>query len=451
MNYLRGFFQQPKGVYLLSFVELWNRFSHFGMRTLLVLFMIKVLQFSDATAFGIYAAFTALDKFGGIFGAILAKRILGLRNAIILGGWIIACGHLCLAFQWFFPGLALLVVGSCLFSSNIIAFVGNFYEVADERRSSGFTLFYMGINIGALVATILCGILAETIGWEYGFGLAAFGMMIGNLALMRYRHLLEGKGEKMEYVSKMQKISLLPLLSLGGMITFFAFTHQKLTLLLLPWITGGILLVTLNHLFRKKLAISSMVLYLIAYVLFISAESQLGSSVVVFAERMSSHTLFGFPISITSILSINPIVIILFGALASWVLHRLGKPFFKMFFPFVCVAICFFFLSIGPSLISPFPLSGVMLIVAIISFAELMISPLAYSQCSKIAVLADDPKVAGLIPVGHAFGATLGGGLSTMIAKNSTTGFFYISILILLCSLILSGIYGLKQRRKIKV
>src|SRR5690348_14292917 len=147
MQILKSVMDQPKAVYMLSFVDLWNRFSHYGMRALLVLFMIKVLQFSDAAAFGIYTTFCALDKCGAIFGGWIAEKFLGLRRAVFWGGWLVAGGHLCLSFNQFFLGLLLLIIGSSLFTTNIIALVGYFYQVDDERRSSGFTLFYMSINI----------------------------------------------------------------------------------------------------------------------------------------------------------------------------------------------------------------------------------------------------------------------------------------------------------------
>ena len=162
-------FNQPKATFLLSFVQLWNRFSHYGMRTLLVLFMINVLQYPTASALGIYAVFCTLVELGGVFGTMFAEKFLGLRRCIMLGGWIIALGHLSLALHLFFPGLALLILGSSLFSTNLTALMGLFYAADDPRRTSGFTLFYMGINIGAFLATILCGFLSHTYAWEMSF------------------------------------------------------------------------------------------------------------------------------------------------------------------------------------------------------------------------------------------------------------------------------------------
>ncbi len=202
--------KQPKGLYLLIFAELWESFSFFGMRTLLVLFMIQQLKFTEAESIGIYALFTALVSLGGLRGGYCADRILGLRSAIFLGGGLIAMGHICLALQesstMLFLGLSFIVVGTSLFVANVTAFVGLLYRENDPRKETGYTLFYAGINLGGFSAALLCGYIVQEYGWKYGFGLAAMGMLFGLAVLFKNRRLLQDKASAPERVSILSQI-----------------------------------------------------------------------------------------------------------------------------------------------------------------------------------------------------------------------------------------------------
>jgi len=172
----------PKGLFYLFFAELWERFSFYGMRALLVLYMTKQLLFTDTMSFGIFAAYMSLVYFTPIIGGVLADNYLGYRKSIILGGVFMAVGHFLLSFEqpvFFFGSLALIIVGNGFFKPNISTFVGTLYQEEDIRRDSGFTIFYMGINIGGAVAPLMCAWIAEAYGWHYGFMLAGIGMLVG--------------------------------------------------------------------------------------------------------------------------------------------------------------------------------------------------------------------------------------------------------------------------------
>jgi proton-dependent oligopeptide transporter, POT family len=181
-------FGHPKGLFYLFFAELWERFSFYGMRALLMLYMTeeiyKALENRDIIASTIYAAYGALIYATPVMGGMLADRLFGFRRSILLGGSMMALGHFVLAFDsefFFFVALGLLIVGNGLFKPNISTFVGALYKQGDDRRDSGFTIFYMGINIGAFVAPLFCGWLGVTYGWHYGFGAAGIGMVMGVL------------------------------------------------------------------------------------------------------------------------------------------------------------------------------------------------------------------------------------------------------------------------------
>ncbi|MGI9532098.1 peptide MFS transporter [Lutimonas sp.] len=179
-------FGHPKGLFYLFFAELWERFSFYGMRALLTLYMVqeifKALVERDAATAVVYASYGSLVYASTVIGGRISDKILGMRSSIFLGGVLMAIGHFVLAIEnnvAFFLALAFIVVGNGFFKPNISTFVGSLYPEGDTRKDSGFTIFYMGINIGGFVAPLLCGWLATQYGWHYGFGLAGIGMMTG--------------------------------------------------------------------------------------------------------------------------------------------------------------------------------------------------------------------------------------------------------------------------------
>jgi POT family proton-dependent oligopeptide transporter len=192
-------FGHPAGLFTLFFAEMWERFSFYGMRALLILYMTKgFLGYGDTDAYAVYGAYTALVYLTPFFGGFLADRLLGQRRAVIFGGILMALGQLLMVMNWnfsitigghsillierhtaFFTALALLICGNGFFKPNISTIVGSLYRHGNPRRDGGFTIFYMGVNLGAAIAPLLCGYLGETIDWRLGFGLATVGMLVG--------------------------------------------------------------------------------------------------------------------------------------------------------------------------------------------------------------------------------------------------------------------------------
>lgn len=176
-------FGHPSGLYTLFFAEMWERFSYYGMRALLLFYMLKgFLGYGDDQAYTVYGAYTALVYMTPFIGGLIADRVLGKRIAVVIGGTLMAAGHLLMMFEseWpFFLALALLIVGNGFFKPNISATVGSLYAPGDRKRDDGFNIFYTGINLGAAISPLLCGYVGETYGWHLGFGLATIGMLIG--------------------------------------------------------------------------------------------------------------------------------------------------------------------------------------------------------------------------------------------------------------------------------
>lgn len=202
----------PRGLFLLFFVEMWERFSYYGMRALLVFYMTKgFLKLDDHSAYGIYGAYTALVYATPFIGGMLADKLLGARRAVILGGMFMAAGHLLMTFEnktAFFVALGLLICGNGFFKPNISTMVGTLYPPGSPARDGGFTIFYMGINLGAAMSPLVCGYVGETFGWHYGFGLATIGMLTGLMTFVADRK------------SSQILIGLTALVTAGSMIGF---------------------------------------------------------------------------------------------------------------------------------------------------------------------------------------------------------------------------------------
>ncbi|MCJ8191993.1 peptide MFS transporter [Sphingomicrobium aestuariivivum] len=196
----------PKGLFLLFLAEMWERFSYYGMRALLIFYLVQHWLFTDSEASVIYGAYTALVYIAPVVGGYLADRYLGQRKAVLFGAILLTFGHFFMAFEGtggqddptiniFWLALALIIVGSGFLKANISVLVGQLYPRTDERRDGAYTIFYMGINVGAATASIICGFLGQTYGWEYGFGLAGIGMLVGTIFFVLGKPLLLGQGE----------------------------------------------------------------------------------------------------------------------------------------------------------------------------------------------------------------------------------------------------------------
>lgn len=200
------FLGHPKGLFVLFFAEMWERFSYYGMRALLIFYLTKHWLFSDGESGVIYGAYTALVYITPVLGGYLADKWLGQRKAVLYGAVLLTFGHFMMGFEGdggqnaadlniFWLALAFIIVGSGFLKANISVIVGQLYPRTDVRRDGAYTIFYMGINLGAALGSLLCGYLGETYGWAYGFGAAGFGMLLGLIVFVVFKPLLLGRGE----------------------------------------------------------------------------------------------------------------------------------------------------------------------------------------------------------------------------------------------------------------
>ncbi|CAN5256992.1 peptide MFS transporter [soil metagenome] len=342
----KQWFGQPRGLSTLFFTEMWERFSYYGMRALLILFMTATvadggLGFDVAKAGAVYALYTSLVYLVGLPGGWIADRILGQRRSVLYGGIVIAAGHFSMAIPGlatFYGGLALIVIGTGLLKPNISVMVGQLYAPEDARRDAGFSIFYMGINIGAFVAPLACGFLGENVNWHYGFGLAGIGMTLGLVQYWLGGKYLGTAGMHPHASTPTERASNLRMLSLGtgvivGLIALLAFLALTGAVALTPEAIsngyGVILGLTVVGLFgwlftrsywsdeeRKRLYVIG-VLFLAAAV-FWSFFEQAGSSLNLFASELTQRNFFGFEFPASWFQSLNPLFIIALAPVFAW-------------------------------------------------------------------------------------------------------------------------------------
>ena len=338
--------KQPAALSTLFFSEMWERFSFYGMRSLLVLYLTQHLLLQDTTAYGIYGAYTALVYATSVLGGYIADRFIGYHRSIIIGGILIMCGHICLAMtihSIFFWGLSLITIGTGFFKPNISSYVGQLYSKDDPRRESGFTIFYLGINIGSFIATLSCGIVAQYYGWHVGFAMAAVGMFFG---LMNFIF----RGQKLKKYDRIPESShifrnnnvLVAKIIIGTiacicisryLITHNTYVHGLLGLLAIISIIIMIRIAYQGTTQQRKHIQALFFLFIFAIVFWAMFE-QAGSSLTLFTERIINRKLFNFIIPAASFQSLNPLFILIFAPLLAILWKYLASHRIEFSIPF---------------------------------------------------------------------------------------------------------------------
>tara|TARA_Y100000591_G_scaffold316012_1_gene324196 strand:+ start:144 stop:1469 length:1326 start_codon:yes stop_codon:yes gene_type:complete len=361
----------PKGLAVLFFTELWERFSYYGMRAILVLYLIsdfndknQGLGWSNKEAIMLYGWYTALVYIACIPGGIIGDRYITRINSVIYGGFLLCAGHFTLAFQnelFFFTGLILIILGVGLLKPNISTLVGNLYKINDLRRDQGFTIFYIGINVGAFLASIIVGYVGEVFGWHYGFSLAGFGMLLGQISF------LIGKKNIIEVSKKTSAKS-----------TFsFKMKKHKLSSIELDRV--------------KLILISSLIL-----VIFWASFEQAGGLLNIFAYEKTNRyiSLLNFEIPASWFQSINPLLIIVLGYSVSvfWINLKkrgmLATSIFKISIGIIIMGLGFIFMifaSIESEIHGKSSTYWLFLAYLFFTIGELCASPVILSYITKLS------------------------------------------------------------------
>lgn len=404
----------PKALFTLFMVELWERFSYYGMRALLILYMTANLldggfQFDDAKAYGIYGAYGALVYLTPIIGGYFADKLIGFRKAIAIGALLMAAGQFTLFANnqtTFFIGLALLVVGNGFFKPNISSMIGRFYADGDKRRDGAFTLFYMGINMGAFLAPLTCGAIGENEGWQYGFLAAGIGMMLGYLIFLwgnksgAFEQIGLTPDEKpTKNIVKSIPNSVLPYVAILVMIALswvLIINNDIVDVMLgiLAVVIIGYLLYQASKMeITAKQRIWVVVILLLFTTIFWTFFELAGSALNLFTARNVNKSIFGMEIKTTFFQSINPLFIMLFAPIFSWVWIKLSNLNKEPAAPYkfgtglLLLGLGFLSLKLGGSYAAfgMVPAIFMILLYLLHTLGELTLSPVGLSLVTKLS------------------------------------------------------------------
>ncbi|MGB0511318.1 MAG: peptide MFS transporter, partial [Flavobacteriales bacterium] len=427
----------PRGLYTLFFSEMWERFCYYGMRTLLTLYLVKSLFKGDAEASLMYGAYTALIYAAPVMGGRLADQYLGYRYAILLGAVFMAIGEFLILGgneMFLLIGMGALIVGNGYFKANISTIVGKLYEDDDPRRDSGFTIFYIGINIGALLATTVVAYVGETYGFNYGFGLAGLGMLSGLLIFWLGRENyaaapgldIREAGMEMKYGMKMYQlitlasVLLIPIcyvlilkntFQIGGEDGFTFPLMTVLLTMLFVYVAYSLVKAGIaeGEMWRDRMV--ALVIMMVINVIFWACFEQAGTSLTLFADRNVDRVIMGWEMPASMTQFFNPFFIVLFGSIFTWMwvqLDRMGKnPSIPMKFSLGILQLGLGFLVtlVGVQFVDEstamVPLLTLLFLYMLHTTGELFLSPIGLSMVTKLA-----PKnMAGTaMGLGHALG-----------------------------------------------
>jgi POT family proton-dependent oligopeptide transporter len=445
-------FGHPKGLFYLFFAELWERFSFYGMRALLTLYMVqeifKALVDKDAATAVVYASYGSLVYASTVIGGQISDKILGMRSSIFLGGVLMAIGHFVLAIEnnmAFFIALAFIVVGNGFFKPNISTFVGALYKDGDVRKDSGFTIFYMGINIGGFVAPLLCGWLAVEYGWHYGFGLAGIGMMAGLIFFWSgiKKNVFGDKGmppNQEVYEKKILGIpqkTLIPIISvlvvpviayvlsqykaILGEETIVSIIFKVIGVAILIYLIRIMMKATLEE--RKKLIMAVLITFFMT--LFWGFHELSGSVITLFASRNVDLTF----INASQTNALNSMFIILLAIPISLLWAYLSKKNlnprtpYKFGFGLILAGLSFYILAMSAGNADEngmVPFAYLFIMYLVISIGELFMSPVGLSKITDLSPKRIVAFMMGIWFLSSAYAFQIVGFISKQLAVEST-------------------------------
>ncbi len=440
-------FGHPRGLSTLFFTEMWERFSYYGMRGLLILFLVATVQsggfgMTDTKAAAIYGLYTAGAYLMALPGGWIADRILGQRRAVLVGGCIIATGHFCLAIPAvpsFYVGLGLIVCGTGLLKPNVSAMVGDLYPEGGARRDSGFSVFYAGINTGAFIGPIVCGLLGEHVNWHAGFAAAGVGMVFGVIQYQRGSRLYLGsagerraeaadpavRGRAVRSVLKVAGalaaiFAALLVCQAAGILTLSLEVAARGTGVVIVGIVlvyFGTVLLSGGLTVPEKKRIVVIFIFFLASSLFWAGYEQAGSSFNLFASRLTDRMIGSWQMPASWLQSVPPICVIVLSPVFAWVWWRLRshEPSMpaKLGFGLVLLAIGLFVMVVaalnthgGANKVGPGWLIATYFIHTV---GELCLSPVGLSSVTKLAPRRLVGQMMGTFFMGNALGNLIAG------------------------------------------
>ncbi|MBE16663.1 MAG: peptide MFS transporter [Dokdonia sp.] len=452
-------FGHPVGLYILFFTEMWERFSYYGMRGILVLYLTAQtvgdnpgLGWLDVEALSLYGWYTMLVYVASIPGGIIADKIIGQKRAVMIGGILLVAGHGILSIEemWaFYTGLGLIISGVGLLKPNISTLVGGLYRQGDERRDKGFSIFYIGINVGAALASLTVAWVAQRYGWHAGFGLAAIGMVLGQAVYMFGQRFIKHVGNKPVRVSmdsddvsigqifktqfsKTKPLTLTLALAIFGLVSAYFFIEKQQLAYMIFFVFLAVVVGMMSTIYgdlRSKVEKDRYLVLLLSFIIVIvfwGAFEQAGGLMNLYAENRTDRFLFGYEIPAAAFQFFNPFYIIVFALLVAnfwaWWKNRgrEASSLFKMAIGVIIMGLGFVFMvfasmeyeSLGKS-----AMYWLALAYLFHTIGELSASPVALSFITKLA-----PVRYGALMMGVYFAATgLGNKVAGLIGESASS------------------------------
>lgn len=396
----------PKGLYVLFMAEMWERFCYYGMRALLTLYLIKSLMKGDSQAFAIYGAFTALVYAAPVLGGKIADNIIGYKIAVILGGILMAIGEFMIlggTEHWLYIGMGTIIVGNGYFKANISTIVGKLYKDGDARRDSGFTIFYIGINIGALLATTVCAEVGEKYGYQYGFGLAGIGMLLGIFFFIfgqnTFKEVSGPPNPEKLHAPYLGPLTLLHVTILGSLliipVLYFLLIYSEVVGYLLLAVAAYVIFSLMSRGVKEGNVLRDrMIVFIILMffnIVFWACFEQAGTSLTLFADRNVDRMIGDWEMGAATTQFFNPFFIIVLGSIFSmmWVyLSKIGKnPNIPVKFGLGIIQLGLGYLVVQIAPVSEeflVPLWTLALLYFLHTTGELFISPIGLSMVTKL-------------------------------------------------------------------
>ncbi|MCX6391169.1 MAG: peptide MFS transporter [Actinobacteria bacterium] len=447
---------QPRALATLFMTEMWERFSYYGMRALLVLFMITPtsdggMGFSAPKAAGIYAIYVALVYLTPLPGGWIGDRLLGARRTVFVGGAIIAGGHIVLAIfggAGLFPALALIIVGTGLLKPNMTAMVGGIYTYKPDLRDAGFSIYYMGINLGAFLAPLVCGYLGQQVSWELGFGVAALGMLI---ALVQYAIGIRGLGpigakpENPLVGAERRRFGIGVIIAAAAAVALvivdLRFLHLSseaiellitIVIVLIPiaWFARTLRAERGNTESRNKVLV--LLVLFVAAAVFWLVYDQAGSTVAIFAQEDTNNTLFGWAFPSSWFQSVNPLLIIALAPVMAVIWTALGARGKQPGTPYkfcgglflVAVSMLVMVFAAHAAIDGKVAALWLVAVFAIQTVGELMLSPVGMAAATRLSPPDRVSQTLGVWFLATSVGDAIGGRIAVYYDELGQQAFF---------------------------
>ena len=455
--------RQPRGVLTLALVEMWERFSFYGMVALLVLFLISPEDgpwppgpgegFSEADAAALFGVYSALVLGAPLLGGWIGDRLIGPRRALVIGGVLIAAGHFVLlvpGIAVFWIGLLVIAAGTGLLKPNISAVLGDLYEVGDPRRDSGFSLFYLGINVGAFTAPLICGWIATAYSWQLAFSVAGFGMLLGLLqyALGRARLGAAGVAVPRPATTQQRRQALIGLAAavlaitvvFAAAATMLGFTAAVIS----ATVTVVVVIIAIGAfwmLLRKipegsteRRHLRAFLLLFIATVVYFTLSSQAGSTITEFTQDWVDRGIGSFTVPTSWLLSLNPVLVVIFAPMFAVLWTRLANRApttpTKVALAMIGVGISFLVVAVPGFAAQDGRTSSMAWILTsflVLTWAELLIVPIGLSTTTELAPVGLTGQLLGLWYLAASVGGSVGGQLARLAETLGYGGYFLVA------------------------